>query len=85
MWLVPRPDMRICLILLSGGFGSLLATSSTGQLYGANNGVLCIHQFKTIEVQVGNLHGLTKAEVINVDDNALRDLGVDCTYFDFLH
>ena len=69
--------------LLSGI--SLSTTGSTSELYGADNSVLSVHELKTIEVEFADLESLTETKVINVDDNAFGDFGIDSLYADFLH
>ena len=64
---------------------SLCTTSGTGELNGANNSVLCVHQFEALEVEVANLKCLAKTEVVDVDDNALGNCSVGSLNLNLLH
>lgn len=70
-------------VLLFGGSSG--TTGSAGQLHGADNGVLGVHQFEFVEVEVANLHRLAKAEIIDIDYEAFGDIGIDSLNFQFLH
>lgn len=60
-------------------------TSGTSQLNCTNNSVLCICQFKTFEAKIANLHCLTKTQVVNVDNQTLWDVCINCFNLKFLH
>ena len=49
----------------------LCTTGGTSELNGADNSILGIHQFETIEVEVADLKSLAEAEVVNIDDNTV--------------
>ncbi len=68
--------------LLGVGLGT---AGGTGKGNGADNGILGIHEFETLEVEVADLESLAKTEVVNIDDNALGDFGIDSLNLDFLH
>lgn len=70
-------------VLLFGGSGG--TTGGTCQLDGADNGVLGVHQFEFVEVEVANLHRLAKAEIIDIDYETFGDISIDSLNFQFLH
>ena len=69
--------------LFSGGSSG--TTCGTGELNGADNGVLGVHQFETVEVEFADLESLAEAEVVNVDNHTFGDFSVDSFHADFLH
>ncbi len=70
--------------VLALGIG-LGTTCGTGKSHSADNGILGVHQLETIEVEVTDLESLAKTEMIDIDDNALRDLGIYSLNLDLLH
>ncbi len=72
----------LMLRLLSVG---LSTTGGTGELNGADNSVLGVHQFETVEVEFADLESLAEAEVVNVDNHTFGDFSVDSFHADFLH
>ncbi len=74
-----------CLISLLFGSCSSGTTGSTGELYGAHNGVLGVYELKTFDVDVAYGERFAKSEVVYVDHQTLGDGGVECTHFEFLH
>ncbi len=69
--------------LFSGGSSG--TTCGTGELNGANNRVLGIHQFKTVEVDIAYLHGLAKAEAVDIDNKTLGNGGIGSAHLELLH
>lgn len=69
-------------MLLCGGSS---ATSGTCELYGADDGVLGVDELEVVIVEVADLQSLAQTEVVNIDDNALGDLGVDSLNLELLH
>ena len=72
--------------MLLAGCGSCGSTTgSTGELYGANNCVLCVNEFETIVVEVANGEALAEAEIVDVDYHAFGNGGVRSFNFELLH
>jgi hypothetical protein len=59
--------------------------SGTSELNGADNGVFGVDEFDAIVVEVADLESLAKAEVVDVNDYAFGDVGVDSFNFELLH
>ncbi len=57
-------------------------TSCTGQLYCADNGVLGVHQLKTLEMEVAYGKRLAKAEVVYVHHETLGDFSIRSLHFE---
>ena len=80
----PRPTIRY-FIQCGITYRRSGTTSGTGELNGAYYSVLGVHQFEVVEVELANLEGLAEAEVVNVDDEAFGDGGVEGFHLEFLH
>lgn len=63
----------------------LSATCGTSECYGANHGILGIDELKTVEVEIADLDGLSKTEVVDIDNHTLGNLGVDSLDLELLH
>ena len=76
----PRQKSKVVL------FGvSLSAAGGTGELNGANDGILGIDEFETLEVKFADLHALTKTKFVNVDLKAFGHCSIESLYFEALH
>lgn len=71
-----------CLLLV--GFCHC-TTGGTCELHGADYGVLRVHQFETLEVEVADCERFAETESVYVDNKTLGDLAVDSFHFDLAH
>ena len=69
-------------LLCCGSGGS---TGCTGELHGANNSVLGVDKFESLEVEVANLKGLAQAEIIDIDNQTLGNFCVGCANLELFH